>query len=100
MEEELICFPSESATHRLILLHGWGADAEDLIFLGKHLMANQEHSIELVSFMYRLKDKSDDPTREDLHTITDYPYILEKILINQQNKPCFVRLSANVACSS
>ena len=26
--------------------------------------------------MYRLKDKSDEPTREDLDTATDYPYIL------------------------
>lgn len=34
------------------------------------------YSIELVSFMYRLKDKTDEPTREDLDSITDYPYIL------------------------
>ena len=30
MEEEVFCFPSEIAKYRLVVLHGWGADAEDL----------------------------------------------------------------------
>jgi len=50
MEEELFCFPSESASHRLILLHGWGADAEDLMLLGKDLVNSLEGiDVELVS---------------------------------------------------
>ena len=49
MEEELFWFPSEIATHRLILLHGWGADAEDLIPLGKSLITGIEQNIELIS---------------------------------------------------
>ncbi|ABX08225.1 alpha/beta hydrolase [Prochlorococcus marinus] len=40
MEEDLISVDFENATHRLILLHGWGADAEDLVPVGKAL-ANQ-----------------------------------------------------------
>ncbi len=50
MEEELFCFPSESASHRLILLHGWGADAEDLMLLGKDLVNSLEGlTVELTS---------------------------------------------------
>ncbi len=50
MEEELFCFPPETATHRLILLHGWGADAEDLMPLGEYLVNSLEGvQIELIS---------------------------------------------------
>ena len=34
---ELISLNSESATNRLVLLHGWGADAQDLVPVGKLL---------------------------------------------------------------
>ena len=37
MENDLICSSIRGATHRLILLHGWGADAEDLMPLGQEL---------------------------------------------------------------
>ncbi len=49
MQEELFWFPSQNATHRLILLHGWGADAEDLIPLGKLLVKGIDKNIELIS---------------------------------------------------
>ena len=49
MQEELFCFTSEHATHRLILLHGWGADAEDLIQLGHALIKTIEKNIELLA---------------------------------------------------
>ncbi len=49
MNDDLICFSSEEATHRLVLLHGWGADAEDLIPVGKELSRIVGVSIELVS---------------------------------------------------
>ena len=39
MEKDLICVSSPGATHRLVLLHGWGADADDLISLGEKLKA-------------------------------------------------------------
>ena len=37
MENDLICINVPEATHRLVLLHGWGADADDLISIGQCL---------------------------------------------------------------
>ncbi len=50
MEEELYFFSSESASHRLVLLHGWGADAQDLLYLGKQLIKSIHLEIELIAF--------------------------------------------------
>ncbi len=50
MEEELFCVSSETASHRMILLHGWGADAEDLIPLGQSLINQLDKDVELISF--------------------------------------------------
>ena len=47
---ELISLNSESATNRLVLLHGWGADADDLISVGKLLTGGFKDSFEIVSF--------------------------------------------------
>ena len=47
---ELISLNSESATNRLILLHGWGADAADLIPVGKLLTEGLKDRFEIVSF--------------------------------------------------
>ncbi len=47
---ELISLNSESATNRLVLLHGWGADAYDLLPLGKFLTEGLEDRFEIVSF--------------------------------------------------
>ncbi len=49
MEKELFCVRSENASHRLILLHGWGADAEDLIPLGHSLLKEIDKNVELIS---------------------------------------------------
>ncbi len=46
---ELICLNSESATNRLVLLHGWGADANDLIPVGKLLIEGLKNRYEIVS---------------------------------------------------
>ena len=46
---ELICLNSESATNRLVLLHGWGADANDLIPVGKSLTEGLKNRFEIVS---------------------------------------------------
>jgi len=37
------------ARHRLVLLHGWGADADDLMPLGEALIAGGKRPVELVS---------------------------------------------------
>ncbi|WP_269622340.1 alpha/beta hydrolase [Prochlorococcus marinus] len=49
MEEDFFCITSEFATHRLILLHGWGADADDLLPLGENLANLLEKKIEIIS---------------------------------------------------
>jgi len=46
---ELISLNSESATNRLVLLHGWGADAQDLVPVGKLLTEGFKKSFEIVS---------------------------------------------------
>ena len=47
---ELLLLNSESATNRLVLLHGWGADANDLVPFGKLLTEGLKHRFEIVSF--------------------------------------------------
>ena len=47
---EVISLNSESATNRLVLLHGWGADAEDLVLVGKLLTEDFKDRFEIVSF--------------------------------------------------
>ena len=47
---ELLLLNSESATNRLVLLHGWGADAYDLVPFGKLLTEGLEERFEIVSF--------------------------------------------------
>ena len=49
MNEELISFSIKNATHRLILLHGWGADAGDLLPFAQELVGSIEKKIELLS---------------------------------------------------
>ena len=46
---ELISLNSESATNRLVLLHGWGADANDLVIVGKLLTEGLKDRFEIVS---------------------------------------------------
>ena len=50
MMTELISLNSEFATNRLVLLHGWGADADDLIPVGKLLTEGLSQDFEIVSF--------------------------------------------------
>ena len=40
---------SPGAMHRVVLLHGWGADMHDLIPLGEELLRRQNIPIELIS---------------------------------------------------
>ncbi len=46
---EVISLNSESATKRLVLLHGWGADAQDLVPVGKLLTEGFKDRFEIVS---------------------------------------------------
>ena len=46
---ELVLINSESATNRLVLLHGWGADANDLVHVGKLITDELKDSFEIVS---------------------------------------------------
>jgi len=46
---ELISLNSEFATNRLVLLHGWGADANDLVPIGKLLTEGLKDRFEIVS---------------------------------------------------
>ena len=46
---ELLRLNSESATNRLVLLHGWGADANDLVPVGKLLTEGLKNRFEIVS---------------------------------------------------
>ena len=46
---EVISLNSESATNRLVLLHGWGADANDLVSVGKLLTEGFKDRFEIVS---------------------------------------------------
>ena len=46
---ELLLLNSEFATNRLVLLHGWGADANDLIPFGKLLTDGFKERFEIVS---------------------------------------------------
>ena len=47
---EVISLNSQSATNRLVLLHGWGADAQDLVLVGKLLTEDFKDRFEIVSF--------------------------------------------------
>ncbi len=49
MKSELIRFCSSNATYRLVLLHGWGADAEDLLPLGQFLIGSKGAKFELIA---------------------------------------------------
>ena len=37
INHEFVSISSQTATHRIILMHGWGADSDDLLAFGKEL---------------------------------------------------------------
>ena len=49
MHHEYVSIGSQNSSHRIILLHGWGADADDLIPVGKSIIHNSCFEFELVS---------------------------------------------------
>ena len=49
MHHEYVSIGSQNSSHRIILLHGWGADADDLIPVGKSIIHNSLLEFELIS---------------------------------------------------
>ncbi len=46
---EFVSISSQTATHRIILIHGWGADADDLLSLGKEITDKTNFDFEVIS---------------------------------------------------
>ena len=49
MHHEYVSIGSQNSSHRIILLHGWGADADDLLPVGKSIIQNSLFEFELIS---------------------------------------------------
>ena len=49
INHEYVSISSQTATHRIILIHGWGADADDLLTLGKEITENLDLDFEVIS---------------------------------------------------
>ena len=49
MNNQIVRLTTLNSSHRLILLHGWGANAEDLIPLGKNLRNECSRALEIVA---------------------------------------------------
>jgi len=49
INHEFVSISSQTATHRIILIHGWGADADDLLKLGKEIKEKINLDFEVIS---------------------------------------------------
>ena len=49
INHEFVSISSQTATHRIILIHGWGADADDLLPLGRDIKEKIEFDFEVIS---------------------------------------------------
>ncbi len=49
INHEFVSISSQTATHRIILIHGWGADADDLLTLGKEIIDKINFDFEVIS---------------------------------------------------
>tara|TARA_Y100001978_G_scaffold169531_1_gene158475 strand:- start:42 stop:656 length:615 start_codon:yes stop_codon:yes gene_type:complete len=49
MHHEYVSINSKTAKYRLILLHGWGADADDLLPIGKQITAGLNKDFDIIS---------------------------------------------------
>ena len=49
MHHDYVSIGSQNSSHRIILLHGWGADADDLVPVGKAIIDNSCFEFELIS---------------------------------------------------
>ena len=49
INHEFVSISSQTANHRIILLHGWGADADDLLSIGKEIIEKSKLDFEVIS---------------------------------------------------
>ena len=49
INHEFVSISSQTANHRIILIHGWGADAEDLLTVGKEIRDKINFDFEVIS---------------------------------------------------
>jgi len=49
INHEFVSISSQRASHRIILMHGWGADADDLLMLGKEIIEKINFDFEVIS---------------------------------------------------
>jgi len=94
---ELISLNSESATNRLVLLHGWGADAEDLLPIGRLLTEGFQDRFEIISF----SAPQVHPSGAGRQWYPLYPHEWEKVpnavidLERRLNNLCFEKIPLN-----
>ena len=49
INHEFVSISSQSAKHRLILIHGWGSDADDLLSIGQEIIEISKVDFEVIS---------------------------------------------------
>ena len=49
INHEFVSISSQTATHRIILIHGWGADSDDLLTFGKEITDKINFDFEVIS---------------------------------------------------
>ncbi len=49
INHEFVSISSQTATHRIILIHGWGADSDDLLTLGEEIAEKINLDFEVIS---------------------------------------------------
>ena len=49
INHEFVSISSQTAKYRIILVHGWGADAEDLLPIGKEIIEKSKVNFEVIS---------------------------------------------------
>ena len=49
INHEFVSISSQSAEHRIILIHGWGADADDLLSIGQEIIEISTVDFEVIS---------------------------------------------------
>ena len=49
INHEFVSISSQTATHRIILMHGWGADSDDLLIFGKEIAEKINLDFEVIS---------------------------------------------------
>ena len=49
IHHEFVSISSQTATHRIILIHGWGADSDDLLTFGKEMTEKINLDFEIIS---------------------------------------------------